>query len=111
MLPWLRELANTTLLYRDNPPVTAKQLSVLIASSAVLLTLCRSPFFGFLNVSSVILAILSNAVFMAFGAIFLVFGGQDPLQEGLKFSRLFFVTWDSEFGPLLSQLFSTACDL
>ncbi len=91
----VEELGNTTIRFWDNPTVTRAAIITLLSSSAVLLTLCRLPFFD-TGLSSVIIPLLSFIMqFVACLAYLLKgrAGGGTAKEEVAKFFRLLVMVW------------------
>ena len=91
----MEEMGNTTVRFWTNPSVNLSTIISLLLSSAILLTLCRVPFFGLkLDFTKFLLPILSF-VFQLFSCLaYLARGGYGNAKDEVpKFFRLLVMAW------------------
>jgi hypothetical protein len=103
----VEELGNTTIRFWDNPDVTRASIITLLSSSAVLLTLCRLPFFD-TGLSSVIILFLSFIMQFVACLAFLLKGkmGQESAKaEVAKCFRLLVMVWITTLFLFVHNLF------
>jgi len=88
----VKELGNTTIRFWTNPEVTRASILTLLSGSAVLLYLCRKPWFSF-DLSSVIITLLSFIMQFIACLAYLLKGGGSARDEVAKFFRLLVMVW------------------